>query len=224
MLGFNSYAGRLLQTVTKQLGPAPGESATVALCKSLHTDDLYLSTACAQNLAKARASLQSLYSRQVLSVALSACSSKCAGQELADSILGHLFLPDRSGRARIASYDGRSSLATWLAAVINHKAIQERRHQRNNHLAIDCAGHLADDGESVRIEASLRSHECKTMLGQALERAASLMDDRDRLILLLRHEDGLSGNQIAALLEVHPSTVTRRLHCVLQLFCRGASI
>jgi len=47
--------------------------------------------------------------------------------DLADNILADLFLPDRSGNSRIVSYDGRSSLSTWLRVVISNRAINAQR-------------------------------------------------------------------------------------------------
>ena len=65
-----------------------------------------------------------------------ACNHLCppnAARDFADGLAGELFLPDATGRSRIASYEGVSPLTVWLAAVVRHWAASERR-RKVNHL------------------------------------------------------------------------------------------
>jgi DNA-binding CsgD family transcriptional regulator len=61
------------------------------------------------------------------------------------------------------------------------------------------------------IEMTLRARRYRDVLKDALSWACSRLTPRERLILLWRYEDGLQLGQIAKLLGIHQSNVTRQL-------------
>jgi RNA polymerase sigma factor (sigma-70 family) len=133
-----------------------------------------------------------------------------AAQDLADSVLTDLFLPDRSGCGRIASYDGRSSLGTWLRVVVCNRVINARRCSASAK-STDLAPELPDESALTRIEATVRSRRYGPALKDSMASACSILTPRERLMLLWRYEDGLQLGQIARLLGIHQSNVTRQL-------------
>jgi RNA polymerase sigma-70 factor len=213
-LGPNRYAGRLLSVTTKYLGANPTQGTTVTFVNGLHTGDLYLSVACAKrtNLAWDRFAL--LYEAFIGKVARTASLTNEAAQTLAEGIAGHLFLPDASGCSRIGSYEGRSSLAAWLSAVINNAAMKEQ--SLSNRFDQLESTHDVTDPAGLRrsIDAVLRTSSYASLVLDSLAVAGESLTDQERLILVLRYEDGLQGNEIAVILGVHPATVTRRLRHV----------
>jgi RNA polymerase sigma-70 factor (ECF subfamily) len=130
-------------------------------------------------------------------------------EEVADSVLVSLFLPDRSGNQRIASYDGRSSLATWLRVIVINRAINDRNERKvvNDENVKD----IPDNRAIVNIELAVRAGRYATALADSLAQAFQMLTARERLMLLWRYEDNLQLGEIAKLLGIHQSNVTRQL-------------
>lgn len=204
------YATRLLSVTRKYLGENLSQSTAFAFINRLHTDDLYLALACARSSEAAWERLTKLYRVFIRKVADNACSTADVAREIADSIPGHIFLPDASGCSRIASYEGRSSLAAWLSAVVNDRAVKEHRRCKNFE-QIDNFPDIADHDALSRIEAALRAGRYASLIRDALIAANKSLSERERFILTLRYLDGLGGAEVASVLGVHPSTVSRRL-------------
>jgi RNA polymerase sigma-70 factor len=215
------YTQRIYAIVRKHLGASPLEKAALDFARNLHGPDLYLATACAQHslgtngngagdASMAWKTLEKTYKGFICDLVRFFYSTSFAAQDLADSILAELFLPDRSGASRIASYDGRSSLSTWLRVVVCNRAINARRCSssvKNTEIHAE----IPDEPALQHIELTLRAKRYSTVLGDALELACKRLSPRERLILLWRYEDGLQLGQIAKLLGIHQSNVTRQL-------------
>ena len=116
------FAARLASVIQKYLGPIPAETAVADFLLGLRTNDLYLSCACAVPSELAWRRFESDYRTYFFDIANQACESREAADDLARGVLADLFLPDRSGQSRIASFEGRCSLASWLRVVIERKA------------------------------------------------------------------------------------------------------
>src|SRR5262249_12732431 len=135
----------------------------IRVINSLHCDDLYLAFACAKHSPQAWDRFTKSYRRYIHNLAAFVSPVKSVAYELAENILADLFLPDRSGRSRIASYDGRSSLATWLRVLICNSAINERARKFNNMAQLDDLRERADE-EAVRsVEMALRSSRYRSL-------------------------------------------------------------
>ncbi|HKY04302.1 MAG TPA: sigma-70 family RNA polymerase sigma factor, partial [Blastocatellia bacterium] len=121
------------------------------------------------------------------------------------------FLHDRLGRSRIASYDGRSTLATWLRAVVTNRAINERERRFNNLDCLENVSEPADRSYATRFEAAMRATRYGAMIRDSFQIASRELSERESLILILRYDDMLQAVDIASFLGVHPSTITRSL-------------
>ncbi|HEX4604770.1 MAG TPA: sigma-70 family RNA polymerase sigma factor, partial [Candidatus Angelobacter sp.] len=130
--------------------------------------------------------------------------------DLADNMLAELFLPDRSGNSRILSYDGRSSLCTWLRVVLSNRAINLRRGKAYARTD-DLEGSIPERTTFVNFDQMVRAARYRDRLTDAMKRALAQLASQERLLLLWRYEDGLQLGQIARLLGIHPSNVGRRL-------------
>src|SRR5215469_16743904 len=225
-LELRAYAERVYSIVHKHLGGSPRSDTVVEFVKGLHGPDLYLATSCARNCpgsADARfpadasenssvawKTLEKTYKGFICDLVRFFYSTTFAAQDLADSILADLFLPDRSGSSRIASYDGRSSLSTWLRVVVCNRAINARRCSATVK-STDIQAEIPDEPALENIELTVRAQRYGAVLGDSLKSACSRLTPRERLILLWRYEDGLQLGQIARLLGIHQSNVTRQL-------------
>src|SRR5207244_5323758 len=97
-----------------------------------------------------------LYQKFLKDIAFPVSPSTGAAHELADSVMVEMFLPDRSGHSRIASYHGRSSLATWLRVIVCHRAINERERKDNSLERIESMPAVAVHQGVRNIETVLR--------------------------------------------------------------------
>src|SRR5437764_6273307 len=134
-LELDTFSARISAILKKHLGPSPGPSETIEFVKSLHGRDLYLATACAKGspggpsesddyAGAAWKMFETTYKGFVADLVRFSYRPSFASQDLADNVVTDLFLPDRSGASRIASYDGRSSLSTWLRVIVCKRSIK----------------------------------------------------------------------------------------------------
>src|SRR5215470_13184117 len=190
------FKEHLWAIIEKYLDKNATDKNLICVVTSLHGNDLYLSFACAQHSPQAWDRFTNSYRRYIYNLAAFVSPVKSLALELAENILVDLFLPHRSGRSRIASYDGRSSLATWLRVIICHRAINEQERKFNNMAQLDDQCEKADE-EAVRsIEMALRSSRYRSLIRDSLEHACGELTERERLLLLLRYEKGLHLGQI----------------------------
>lgn len=219
------YSDRIVSIVHKHLGKSPSPELGVRFVKALHGRDLYLATACAQSspsrtakgatepperAAAAWKVLETTYKALIYDLVRFFYRSSFVAQDLADNILADLFLPDRSGRGRIASYDGRSSLGTWLRVVICNRSINAQRCSACAK-STDLQQDLPDGPALANIELTVLAERYGTAMEDALSSACRELTPRERLMLLWRYQDGLQLGQIAQLLGIHQSNVTRQL-------------
>ena len=204
------FASHINWVVKRNLGSDASSAAMASFIAALHASDLYLALACAQKADKAWDRFNALYRKYIDDLANFATLTNSAA-DLADSVLADLFLPDHSGQSRIASYQGRSSLATWLRAIICHRAVNERERLCNNVEDLEAVHEVADEAAVARMEALLRSSRYGSVIRESLRCSCEALSERERLLLLLRYDDGLQLGQIARLFGVHQSTITRQI-------------
>ena len=220
-----AYANRIQAIVHKNLGVNASEEAIITFAQGLHASDLYLATACSQHGPQAKTErgpasfteenqawkvLERNYKGFLRDLSRFLSPKGFLAHDLADSILADLFLPDRSGASRIVSYDGRSSLKTWLRVVVSNRAINA---QRSTQLvdSVETLSDVADAPALERVDSGVRKERYRSAVEDALHLACARLAPRERLILLWRYDDGLLLGQIGQLLGIHQSNVTRQL-------------
>lgn len=206
-----SFKTRLISLVEKYLGPDPSWPAAADFIGNLYTTDLYLGVGCARGTDQAWERFTAAYGKYIQGLAALVTRKSAAAADFAEDILIDLFLPDHSGQSRIGSYEGRSSLATWLRVVVSHRAVNERERFRNYICDAECIDDVADESALRRVGASLRACRYERAVKDSLRRSCSALSERERLVLLLRFEEELQLGQIARLLGVHQSTITRQI-------------
>ncbi|HEY7543522.1 MAG TPA: sigma-70 family RNA polymerase sigma factor [Blastocatellia bacterium] len=210
-LAFDIYFGRLVSIIRKYLGDSPGDLEAVRFLGKTHTSDLCLTTACAQGSESAWEQFVRIYRGFVLRLANHACPNETAARELASNLISDLFAPDRSNRPRIASYDGQSSLATWLRVIVAHHAADERELKWNSVERLDNIPDIADTASVERMNASARASKYRLMILDALRGASDTLTTRERYILVMIYGESLQAKEVARLLGVDPSRVSRQL-------------
>jgi len=203
------FIGYVWDIVCKHRPGASDESSAVDFTKRLYLRDLYLSCGCVHNKEKAWATFDSRYRRFIADLVRFAYRYGADTEEIADAVLVSLYFNDRSGRQRIASYDGRSSLATWLRVIVINRAINERNDRK---MANDeSIGDVPDGRALTNIESAVRAERYGKILTESLVHALRELTAKERLMLLWRYDENRPLGEIAKLMGIHQSNVTRQL-------------
>lgn len=205
------FAEKLTALIEGNLGADATIASRVSFLQSLYAIDLYLSVACAQASDVAWQRFLSLYENHIRDFARFGSLNRDAARDLADDVIADLYLPDASGQRRIASYDGRRRLITWLHAVVGHQAINQYKLKWSGFERIDSIPDVSDGTAVSRINAALVGNRYEAAIKDSFATASASLTERERSILLLRYDESLQVTEIATLLAVHPSTVTRQI-------------
>jgi RNA polymerase sigma-70 factor (ECF subfamily) len=176
---------------------------------SLHLEDLALACACAEGHADAWDHFV-LEMRPYLYRTAEAIDRSGAARELADSLYAELYGMNECGEARqslLRYFHGRSSLATWLRAVLAQRHVDRLRSGRRldslpDEMEASPSSSCAADPDCARLVALLRS---------ALGRVVARLEPRDRLRIKMYYAEQLTLAQTGRLLKEHEATVSRQL-------------
>ena len=179
---------------------------------SLHLKDLALACACAEGVERAWDAFVVDY-RPVLYRAADALDPSGGAREIADSLYAELFgLRTRDGerQSHLRYFHGRSSLATWLRAVLSQRYIDRKRAEsRLDPLPDeDAADALGLNASSSPARALPR---CIALLQRVITAAVAALPPRDRLRLRCYYAQGMTLAHIGTALAEHEATVSRNL-------------
>ena len=190
----------------------PGDpTALETALTALHLEDLALACACEQGDDAAwdhfiREHRPALYRA-------AAVIAGDNGRELADSLYGELFgLREQSGERQslFRYFHGRSSLGTWLRAILAQRHVDALRSVRRFDPLPD------EDGPSDLVAPAPPADEESQRLGRqvrdALAAATARLAPRDRLRLAWYYAQGMTLAEIARLCREHEATVSRHLN------------
>jgi RNA polymerase sigma-70 factor, ECF subfamily len=203
------FTGYVWDIVSRHFSDSSDVSALTAFARELYLNDLYLACGCVYNSEGAWTAFDARYRRLITNLVRFCHRHGTDNEEIADLILVSLYFRDRSGRQRIASYDGRSSLATWLRVIVVNHAINERNRRK---LPVEeCVADIPDARALAHFESALRARRYGNALSDSLTGALRQLKSADRLMLIWRYEDNMPLGDMAHLLGIHQSNVTRRL-------------
>ena len=181
----------------------------------LHLEDLALACGCA---AGDEAAWEHFIREQrpTLYRAAEALDPGGSARELADGIYGELF-----ERSLFRYFHGRSSLATWLRAVLAQRHVDRlRAGRRLEPLPDDSgpaeagpyeAGRYASAAAVGPAEAGPHEDRCRKLISSALTRAVSELPSRDRLRLACYYAQELTLAETGKLLGEHEASSSRHL-------------
>jgi RNA polymerase sigma-70 factor (ECF subfamily) len=186
----------------------PGTRELDRYLGSLHLEDLALALACASGHEAAWDHFVHEH-RPMLYRSANAIDPAGGARELADSLYGDLYgLTTREGtrNSLFRYFHGRSSLATWLRAVLAQRHVDrlraERRLEPLSEESPPVAAPSLPEPDRPRYEALINS---------ALGRALSGLTARDRLRLGCYYSQGMTLAETGRLLHEHEATVSRQL-------------
>jgi RNA polymerase sigma-70 factor, ECF subfamily len=189
-------------------------SAQSEFLANIRARDLVLARACAMGHEQAWEVFLTEYRETLYSSAYAITGDNATGRELADSLYAELFgMTTRDGRRRskLDFYTGRGSLAGWLRSVLARRYIDDYRKTRRL-VSLD---ERIEDGEAdVAVAAetpTLPDEAHRIRLGVCVGSVLAEMECQDRFLLRTYYLDGRSLAEIAKLLGVHESTISRRV-------------
>jgi RNA polymerase sigma-70 factor (ECF subfamily) len=164
-------------------------------------DDSHLVDRLRQGDPRAFEDLVIAYQHRVFSVALRMLGSRAEAEDLAQEVFVRVH-------GAIAGFRGDAKLSTWLYTIasrlcLNRLASSERRMIREGEETLTrlASSHASPAAELERSE-----------LEAALHRASAELPEERRIVVVLRDLEGLSYEEIAAVLELELGTVRSRLH------------
>ena len=190
-------------------GDDPG--AIPALLQAIRAKDLALALGCARGNEPAWDTFCAQYRPVLYDSARALVHDEARARELADSLLAELYGLEKTeaGRnSRFAYFHGRSSLKTWLRAVLYQKFVDEyRRESKLAPLDEEIAEPPARPA-SVSAEDDRRYADC---LGEAVEAALAELRAPERLLLSWYYVEELTLKEIGRLTGEHEATISRHL-------------
>jgi RNA polymerase sigma-70 factor, ECF subfamily len=201
-LDVTSFADRVLALVRRSC--LDSVRPTLAQVERLSLDDLYLATACAdgddqawEELARRHLGFIREFARRFL--------PGPEAENLADQVVADLW-----ERRKLVRYEGRSTLRTWLAAIVAHAALNLLKSSRRSvPLSSDEFRNWERDAALARPSAALDPH--AALLRQIVDLAIGGLPREDKLLLQLYYEQGLTLDEMAVVLRVSKATLSRRL-------------
>ena len=213
-LKFGDYRRHILSILDKYSRLEMAAGSAGGFLKTLFTSDLYLSAACSVVSERAWDRFTLIYGPVIAQFARRACHSQDLAAEVAAAVLTSMFLPDRSGRSRIASFDGRCPLSAWIRVLVHNYAAKEGERKCNNLLGAECLEQVEDSTGILLLERSLRTRSYGAAITEALQFAAQSLTTSERKVLLLRYEEELQVSAIAREMEVSSACITRRIQAI----------
>jgi RNA polymerase sigma-70 factor (ECF subfamily) len=121
----------------------------------------------------------------------------------------------------IRSFQGESSLRTWLYRIALHEASNQRRwwsRHKKQEITIDSSVENEDDGSVFSLSSTLADHsdspyDCAAQaeVRVRIEAALRQLPDAFRMVVVLREIEGFAYEEIAEILNVNLGTVKSRL-------------
>ena len=203
-----AFAAALETSCTKAYaGQHPSAREVARYLSSLHLEDLALASACALGESSAWDHFV-LEMRPGLYRAADALDPTGAARELADSLYADLYGVDQRGGVRqslLRYFHGRSSLSTWVRAVLAQRHVDRIRVGRRMEPLpeeLPTRAPATTDPDCTRLVDALRS---------ALQTAVARLEPRDRLRLGCYYAHGMTLAKTGALLKEHEATTSRQL-------------
>ncbi|HEY7189758.1 MAG TPA: sigma-70 family RNA polymerase sigma factor [Vicinamibacterales bacterium] len=209
-LSSTAFAVALDASVQRAFDSSPDRRQLEKYLDSLHLEDLALAWACAQGSDAAWEHVMREH-RPALYRAADAIDPS-SGREIADSLWAELFgLTERDGerRSHFRYFHGRSTLATWLRAVLAQRHVDRIRSHRRLDVLPDDESAAALPAPAVTMNPARDRY--LAVMRRAVLAAVAVLAPRDRLRLTCYYAQDLTLAQIGRALGEHEATVSRHL-------------
>lgn len=205
-----SFSVILCEVGERYATPASTEAEIRAFFLALRVDELALARACAEGHNTAWEIFLTRYREKLYLSALRIAREDSTARELADSLYADLYgTTTREGQrvSKLASYTGRGSLEGWLRTVLAQEYVN--RYRRTKRLV--SLEEESEDGVQFRAPDPEPVPLADRRLELATDEALAFLSGEDRMILSAYYLDQRTLAEIARMLGVHESTISRKL-------------
>ena len=208
----------ILNTIQSKYLPANADEIAIReLYVSLRVEDLVLARACAAGNEYAWESFLTRFREKLYDIATYIARETSVGRELADSIYADLYGTGLKGGQRVSkldSYTGRGSLEGWLRTVLAQEFVNQYRKRRRlvsleeeSELGTQFAGAEPGPEAATSLDPKLEASTDEALAGLLAE---------DRFILSSYYLEDRTLAEIARILSVHESTISRKVDRLLK--------
>jgi len=200
----------ILTEVGAKYAPSGSEAELKSFFLALRIDELALARACAAGSNAAWELFLTRFREKLYLSALRIVREDSAAHELADTLYADLYgTTTRQGQrvSKLASYTGRGSLEGWLRTVLAQEYVN--RYRRTKRLV--SLDEESEEGVQFRSPDPEPVTAADNRLSQATDTALAQLPSEDRLILSAYYLDGRTLAEIARMLGVHESTISRKV-------------
>ena len=202
---------RLLEGIARKYLPADADAQQAReLLSGLRVQELALTRACAAGHERAWEEFLTRYREKLFDAALGITGDAATARELANSLYGELYAATtREGRrvSKLDSYSGRGSLEGWLRTVLAQEFVNQYRSRRR---LVSLEEH-EEAGAQFAAPAPDPVAPADPRLDAATDEALAALDAADRFILAAYFLDRRTLAEIARLLRLHESTISRKV-------------
>ncbi len=205
-----SFAAVLCEVAIKYSPSGNTRREVRAFLLTLRVEELALARACAAGNNTAWESFLVRYREKLYQSALRIAREDSAARDLADSLYADLYgTTTRDGErvSKLASFTGRGSLEGWLRTVLAQEFVN--RYRRTKRMVS-----LEEENEEGIQFAARESEPALTAdprLEMATDAVLAALSAEDRMVLAAYYLDGRTLAEIARMLGVHESTISRKL-------------
>jgi len=200
----------LCEVGVKHATAATSETEIRTFFLSLRVDELALARACAAGINSAWEIFLTRFREKLYLSALRIAREDSAARELADTLYADLYgTSTRDGQrvSKLASYTGRGSLEGWLRTVLAQEYVN--RYRRTKRLV--SLDEESEEGVQFRAPEPEPVPAADPRLAQATDEVIAGLSGEDRMVLSAYYLDGRTLAEIARMLGVHESTISRKL-------------
>ena len=210
----DDFAAWLREIGRKYLPPDAPHGAAGDFYNSIHVRELALAQACARGDEAAWTQFLTEYREKLYGMARHIAKEDATAHELADSVYADLFGTNlRQGKrvSKLASYTGRGSLEGWLRTVLAQQYIDHYRKQRRL-VSLD-----AEIEQGTQFAATVSpAVQTDPRFTAAVDAALRSLTGEHKFMLAAYYLDGRTLAEIARILHVHESSVSRRLNKIIE--------
>ena len=204
------FAAILCDVATKYLPEAGSESEARIFLQSLRVEELALARACGNGDNSAWEIFLTRYREKLYQAALRIAREDSAARELADSLYAELYgVSTREGQrvSKLASFTGRGSLEGWLRTVLAQEFVN--RYRRTKRLV--SLDEEIEEGAQFAARETEPGSSGNSRLESCTDAELAALSSEDRLVLAAYYLDGRTLAEVARMLGVHESTISRKV-------------
>jgi RNA polymerase sigma-70 factor (ECF subfamily) len=205
-----SFGEILCEVATKYLPAGNSEPQARTFLLTLRVEELALARACAAGHNSAWELFLTRYREKLYQSALRIAREDSAARDLADSLYAELYgttLRDGERTSKLASFTGRGSLEGWLRTVLAQEFVN--RYRRTKRLV--SLDEESEDGAQFAAPDPEPLPSADARLESATDQALAALDSEDRMVLAAYYLDGRTLAEVARMLGVHESTISRKV-------------